>query len=136
MSLTAIGSAVSSTAESACLSTGRNRRGETQYSQLEVEFKGGEGEERGGKRGKADTTETGGGRRMIYALKVALQRICELRRRGIKQDDNALLPREFLGRWCLSIHRVYTGAIPYYSLTVIPPYHVHVSQESTCIHVA
>lgn len=26
------------------------------------------------------------------------------------------------------IHGVYTGAIPYYSLVVFPPYHVHVSQ--------
>lgn len=30
-----------------CLSTGRNRRGETQYSRVEVESEGGEGEERG-----------------------------------------------------------------------------------------
>lgn len=34
------------------------------------------------------------------------------------------------------IHGVYTGAIPYYSLAVFPPYHVHVSQESSTIHVA
>lgn len=26
---------------------------------------------------------------------------------------------------------VYTGAIPYYSLAVFPPYHVHVSKESS-----
>lgn len=73
---------------------------------------------------------------MIYASKVVLHQIGQLRRRGIKQDDNALLPREFLGRWCLFIRGVYTGAIPYYSLTVLPPYHVHVRQESSAIHVA
>lgn len=48
---------------------------------------------------------------MIYASKVALQQTEELWRRVIKQDDNAVLPREFLGRWCFFIHGVYTGAI-------------------------
>lgn len=48
---------------------------------------------------------------MIYASKVALQQTEELWRRVIKQDDNAVLPREFLGRWCFFIHDVYTGAI-------------------------
>ena len=57
---------------------------------------------------------------MIYALKVALQQIQERRRRGIKQDDNALLPREFLGRLCFLFTLFTTGAIPYYSPAVLP----------------
>lgn len=86
---------------------GRNRRGETRqradWTGGGVRRWGGRRKGRGGKRGKADTTETGGGRRVIYALKVAVQQTEELRRRGLRQDDNAVLPREFLGRCCFSL---------------------------------
>lgn len=70
---------------------------------------------------------------MIYASKVALQQTEELWRRVIKQDDNAVLPREFLGRWCFfysrCLHRCYYHAM-------FPPYHVHANQESSVIRFA
>lgn len=76
---------------------------------MEVESVGG-----GGRRRKGREEENGERqiekqtRRMIYAFfyknkKVALQQIKELPRRGIKQDDNALLPGEFLGRCCFVV---------------------------------
>lgn len=72
---------------------------------------------------------------MIDVLKVPSQQNQELQRRGLRQDDKALLPREFLGRWCFFIYVVNTGAIPY-SLAVFPPYHVHVRQEPAIINAA
>lgn len=55
---------------------------------------------------------------MIYALQFALQPLEELRRRGTEQNDNALLPRKFLGRCCLFFNAVNTGGTPHYSLSV------------------
>lgn len=55
-------------------------------------------------------------------------------RRGIKQDDNALLPREFLGRWSFILKHIFTLFTPVLFLIILllvfPPYHVHVSQLS------
>ena len=66
---------------------------------------------------------------MIYAFNVALEAGKRRRRRGAKQDDNALLPGEFLGRWCLLVHAVYTGAVLRILRTALPPHRGHVSQE-------
>lgn len=66
---------------------------------------------------------------MIYALKVAIKRTEELRWRGIQQDDNAVLPREFLGRCCFAFTLFTPVLFPCDSLAVFRVYHVHVIQE-------